>query len=96
MAIPMPASGAAFRAMKDSLEVALADDGDDANRLALCIIAVMGVPLPPRDRWAWVATRLNEQFTDNPLALFIQALNMVSHPPPPPSDASSDNWRDLA
>ena len=97
MAIPMPANPAAFRAIKDSLEVALADDGDDANRLALCIIAVMGVPLPPRDRWAWVATRLNEQFTDNPLALFIQALNMVSHPPPPPSDASSDaRLRDMS
>ena len=43
MAIPMPASPAAFRAIKDSLEVALADDGDDVYRLALCGIAVAGL-----------------------------------------------------
>ena len=38
MAISMPAGPAAFRAIKDSLGVALMEDGDDVHRLALCVV----------------------------------------------------------
>ena len=45
MAISMPAGPAAFRAIKDSVEMALLDDGDDVHRLGLRVIAVAGLPL---------------------------------------------------
>lgn len=90
MAIPMPASPAAFRAIKDSLEVALADDGDDVYRLALCVIAVAGLPLPPQRQIDALAETLSPDIFESPLNMFTQALHVVTEQPTRPPDMSED------
>jgi hypothetical protein len=86
----MPAGPAAFRAIKDSLEVALLDDGDDVRRLALCVIAVAGLPLPPKRQIDALAETLSPDIFENPLNMFTQALHVVTEQPTRPADMSED------
>ena len=90
MAISMPAGPAAFRAIKDSLEVALLDDGDDVHRLALCVIAVAGLPLPPQRQIDALAETMSPDIFQNPLNMFTQALHVVTEQPTRPADMSDD------
>ena len=90
MAISMPAGPAAFRAIKDSLDVALLDDGDDVRRLALCVIAVAGLPLPPKRQIDALAETLSPDIFENPLNVFTQLLHVVTEQPTRPADMSED------
>ena len=90
MAISMPASPAAFRAIKDSLDVELVDDGDDVRRLALCAIAVAGLPLPPQSQIDALAESLSPDIFESPLNMFTQALHAVTEQPTRPADMSED------